>query len=62
MIHVIPRQYIVDGQDGITDPVGMTGTRLEVDVHIVTGSITAVHNLVRCVESLGIGIRQIAHQ
>ena len=59
MIHVIPRQYIVDGQDGITDPVGMTGTRLEVDVHIVTGSITAVHNLVRCVESLGIGIRQI---
>lgn len=59
MIHVIPRQYIVDGQDGITDPVGMTGTRLEVDVHIVTGSITAVHNLVRCVESLGIGIEQI---
>ncbi len=59
MIHVIPRQYIVDGQDGITDPVGMTGTRLEVDVHIVTGSITAVHNLVRCVESLGIGIQQI---
>ncbi len=59
MIHVIPRQYIVDGQDGITDPVGMTGTRLEVDVHIVTGAITAVHNLVRCVETLGIGIRQI---
>ncbi len=59
MIHVIPRQYIVDGQDGITDPVGMTGTRLEVDVHIVTGAITAVHNLVRCVETLGIGIKQI---
>ena len=59
MIHVIPRQYIVDGQDGITDPVGMTGTRLEVDVHIVTGAITAVHNLVRCVETLGIRINQI---
>lgn len=59
MIHVIPRQYIVDGQEGITDPVGMTGTRLEVDVHIVTGSITAVHNIVRCVENLGIGINQI---
>lgn len=59
VIHIIPRQYIVDGQDGITDPVGMTGTRLEVDVHIVTGSITAVHNLARCVESLGIGIEQI---
>ncbi len=59
MIHVIPRQYIVDGQEGITDPVGMTGTRLEVDVHIVTGSVTAVHNIVRCVENLGIGINQI---
>jgi cell division protein FtsA len=59
MIHIIPRQYIVDGQDGITDPVGMTGTRLEVDVHIVTGAITAVHNLVRCVEALDIGIEQI---
>lgn len=59
MIHIIPRQYIVDGQDGITDPVGMTGTRLEVDVHIVTGAITAVHNLVRCVEALGIEIEQI---
>lgn len=59
MIHVIPRQYIVDGQDGITDPVGMTGTRLEVDVHIVTGAVTAVHNLVRCVQDLGVGIEQI---
>ncbi|MCR4392043.1 MAG: cell division protein FtsA [Candidatus Acetothermia bacterium] len=59
LIHVIPRQYIVDGQEGITDPVGMTGTRLEVDVHIVMGSVTAVHNLVRCVEALGISIAQI---
>lgn len=59
LIHVIPRQYIVDGQEGITDPVGMTGTRLEVDVHIVLGSVTAVHNLVRCVEAVGISIAQI---
>ncbi|MCD5416643.1 cell division protein FtsA [Candidatus Bipolaricaulota bacterium] len=59
MIHIIPRQYIVDGQDGIIDPVGMRGARLEVDVHIVTGSTTAVHNLVRCVEDLGVAIEQI---
>lgn len=59
LIHIIPRQYIVDGQDGITDPVGMTGTRLEVDVHLVTGAITAVHNLVRCVEMLNIEINQV---
>lgn len=59
IIHVIPRQYIVDGQEGITDPVGMTGTRLEVDVHVVLGSVTAVHNLVRCVEAVGIAVKQI---
>jgi cell division protein FtsA len=62
LIHTIPRQYIVDGQESITDPVGMTGTRLEVDVHLVTGSVTAVHNLVRCVESLGIRISQLVLQ
>ena len=59
MIHIIPRQFIVDGQEGITDPVGMTGTRLEADVHIVTGASTAVHNVVRCLESLDIDIDQI---
>ncbi|MFQ6117916.1 MAG: cell division protein FtsA, partial [Candidatus Bipolaricaulia bacterium] len=62
LIHVIPRQYIVDGQDGITDPIGMTGMRLEVDVHIVTGAITAVHNIVRCVQNMGIGIEHIVLQ
>ncbi len=62
IIHVIPRQYIVDGQEGITDPVGMTGTRLEVDVHIVTGSMTAVHNIYRCVENLGLEIERIVLQ
>lgn len=59
IIHIIPRQYIVDGQEGITDPVGMTGTRLEADVHIVLGSVTAVHNLVRCVEGAGVAVKQI---
>lgn len=59
VIHIIPRQYVVDGQEGITDPIGMTGTRLEADVHIVLGSVTAVHNLVRCVEAVGIGVKQI---
>jgi len=62
LIHVIPRQFIVDGQEGITDPVGMTGTRLEADVHIVLGSVTAVRNLTRCIRSLGIRIEQIVLQ
>lgn len=59
MIHIIPRQFIVDGQEGITDPIGMTGTRLEADVHIVTGASTAVHNIVRCLDNLDINIDQI---
>ncbi|MFQ5793948.1 MAG: cell division protein FtsA [Candidatus Bipolaricaulia bacterium] len=59
VIHVIPREYTVDGQTGITDPVGMTGTRLEVDVHIVTGATTAVHNIVKSVEMANIGIEKI---
>ncbi len=59
MIHIIPRQFVVDNQEGITDPIGMTGTRLEADVHIVTGATTAVHNLTRCLDSLDIGIEQL---
>ncbi len=59
MIHIIPRQFVVDNQEGITDPIGMTGTRLEADVHIVTGATTAVHNLTRCLDSLDIGVEQL---
>ncbi len=62
IIHVIPRQYIVDGQEGITDPVGMIGTRLEVDVHIVVGARTAVYNIIRCVNNLDIDIQKIVLQ
>lgn len=50
IIDIVPRQYVVDGLDGIQDPRGMIGVRLEVDASIVTGSRTAVHNLIRCVE------------
>jgi len=50
IIHVLPQEYTVDDQSGITDPVGMNGTRLEVSVHIVTGSIAAVANMVKAIE------------
>jgi cell division protein FtsA len=56
IIHVLPRGYIVDGQEGIVDPVGMSGVRLEVDTHLVTGGTTAVRNLYKCVEELGVDI------
>ncbi|RJR15562.1 cell division protein FtsA [Candidatus Microgenomates bacterium] len=56
ILHVLPRGFIVDGQEGIADPVGMTGVRLEVDTHIVTGGVTAVRNLEKCVSELGVAV------
>lgn len=54
VLHVLARGYIVDGQEGIVDPVGMTGVRLEVDTHLVTGGSTAVRNHHKCVDDLGV--------
>lgn len=56
IIHVIPRTFIVDGQDGIRDPIGMAGTRLEVDAHVITGSTHLIKNLQKTVEQAGISI------
>lgn len=56
VLHVLPRGYIVDGQEGIVDPIGMTGVRLEVDTHLVTGGATAIRNHHKCVEELGVDI------
>ncbi|MCP4539049.1 MAG: cell division protein FtsA [Chloroflexi bacterium] len=59
VVHVIPRGYIVDGQNGVHDPVGMHGFRLEVEAHIVTGSTTLIQNLVKCVERAGVEIDEL---
>ncbi len=59
IIHVIPQEFVVDEQDGIKDPLGMSGIKLEVNVHIVTGAITSVQNLKTCVTRAGIEIEQI---
>ena len=56
ILHVIPREYIVDAQGDIKDPTGMTGTRLEVDTHIVSATSSAVYNLMRCVYTIGLKI------
>jgi cell division protein FtsA len=56
ILHVLPRSFSVDGQDGIVDPIGMTGVRLEVDTHLVTGGATAIRNLHKCVEELGVEV------
>ncbi|GAC1304510.1 MAG: cell division protein FtsA [Vulcanimicrobiaceae bacterium] len=54
IIHTLPRRYCVDGHDGIVDPVGMSGARLEVDTHIVTGGKTFINNVLTCVHRAGL--------
>ncbi len=62
IVDVIPREFIVDGFDGIRDPLGMLGVRLEVDALVVTSLITSLHNLLRCVNKAGINIRGLILQ
>jgi len=59
IIHVLPQTFVVDEQDGIREPVGMTGVRLEVEVHVVTGAITSVQNVVRSVNRAGLTVHDI---
>ncbi len=59
LLHVIPREFVVDGQDGIHDPVGMTATRLEANVHIVTGARTHDQNILTCVNKAGIAVQEL---
>lgn len=56
VLHVLPREFIVDSQDGIKDPVGMTGVRLEVNTHIITVGGTALRNLEKCASLVGIDV------
>ncbi len=62
IINVIPKQFIVDGLDEITDPRGMIGVRLEMEGTIITGSKTILHNTLRCVEKAGLEIVDIVLQ
>jgi cell division protein FtsA len=59
VIHVIPREFAVDGQDGIADPVGMVGARLEADVHVVTAPVAVTSNIVTCANKAGIEVVQL---
>jgi cell division protein FtsA len=59
IIHTIPQEYIVDDQDGIKDPVGMSGIRLEGRVHIVTGAITSAQNIIKCANRAGLDVDDI---
>ncbi|MEK7216382.1 MAG: cell division protein FtsA [Chloroflexota bacterium] len=56
VIHVLPRGYTLDGQEGIRNPIGLHGFRLDVDAHIIMGALTSIQNLTKCVEQLGVTV------
>ncbi len=56
IIHVIPQEFLVDDQDGIKDPVGMSGVRLEAEVHIITGAVTSAKNICRAIQRAGLKV------
>ncbi|MEZ4961540.1 MAG: cell division protein FtsA [Saprospiraceae bacterium] len=59
IIHVLPQEYTVDDEQGIVDPIGMSGVRLEANFHIITGQITATQNIVKCVERAGLKVANL---
>lgn len=59
VLHVIPRNYNIDGQDGIREPLGMHGFRLEVEAHIITGASSAIQNLTKCINALDTEVEEL---
>ncbi|NOU27999.1 MAG: cell division protein FtsA, partial [Polyangiaceae bacterium] len=62
ILHVLPREFIVDAQDGIRDPVGMSGVRLGAKVNLVTAATSCVQNVVRCCERAGLAVADVVHE
>jgi cell division protein FtsA len=62
VLHILPQEFIIDGQEDVHDPLGMSGVRLEVKVHIVTGAVSAVENLTKCVRRCGLEVRDVILQ
>jgi len=62
ILHVLPQEYIIDGQEDIREPVGMSGVRLDVKVHIVTGAVSAVQNIIKCVRRCGLEVQDLILQ
>ncbi|MBS1982996.1 MAG: cell division protein FtsA [Bdellovibrionales bacterium] len=61
-LHVLPQEYTLDGEDGIRDPLGMMGTRLEAKVHIVTAAQSAIQNIIRCCNKTGLNVESLVLQ
>ncbi len=59
VLHVLPQEFLIDSQEGIREPVGMSGIRLEAKVHLVTGAISATQNIVKCVQRCGLDVENV---
>lgn len=59
ILHILPQEFIIDGQEGIREPIGMSGVRLETRVHLVTGAVSASDNIVKCVRQCGLEVADI---
>lgn len=62
VLHILTQEFVIDGQDGIREPLGMSGVRLEVKVHIVTGAVSAAQNIVKCVRRCGLEVADLILQ
>jgi len=62
ILHILPQEFIIDGQDDVREPLGMSGVRLEVKVHIVTGAVSSVENIIKCVRRCGLEVREVILQ
>ena len=56
LLHVMPQEYIIDNQEGIREPIGMSGVRLEAKVHLITGAVSAAQNISKCIERCGLSV------
>jgi cell division protein FtsA len=59
IIHVLPQEFTIDGEDGIREPVGMTGVKIEADFHIITGQVAAAKNIYRCIQRAGLSVNDL---
>ena len=62
VLHVLPQEYIIDGQEDVREPLGMSGVRLEVRVHIVTGAVSAAQNIIKCIRRCGLEVEELILQ
>jgi len=62
ILHILTQEFIIDGQDGVREPIGMSGVKLEVKVHIITGAVSAAQNLIKCVRRCGLEVSDLVLQ